>query len=274
MALAVNTSYLPHRWNRDILFIPALDKTLVTPKNTLTDLSRVLLNQMIWDGMHFTIFTARTPDSLMEPMNDVALRIPVIAAYSALFFDLKEKHYVKKSEIPYATVKRVLDYFAEHDLTSFVTSVVDDVLLIYYEGFNNEAETILYEELCRLPYRNCIRSAFSREYAGIYLMVLLPDDMVGSLLWDMSGQDFAKDLCFRRQLSEYEGYTYLKVCDQDVSRRRMMEYLRTCMGLKEGYYFWQHRRMYDIVVHDHDINTVVKALKRLYKPYWWDKSLP
>ena len=73
VALVVNAVRLPRKKNKDILFISALDETLVTPNNTLTDFSKVVLNQMIHDGMNFTVSTARTPASLMEPMTSVDL---------------------------------------------------------------------------------------------------------------------------------------------------------------------------------------------------------
>ncbi len=272
VALVVNAVHLPRHKNRDILFISALDETLVTSKNTLTDYSKVLLNQMIQDGMKFTVSTARTPASLMEPMASVDLNLPVIAANGALLFDLKAKRYVKKGEMPYETVADVANFLSTKGLNAFVTSVVDDVLLIYYERFNNIAERKLYEEMRSSPYRNYVNVKLPQGRSAVYMMILLPEDEVKSLSREMESEPFAQKIYICQQPSEYEGYFYLKIYDKDVSRRKMMEYLQETMGLKKIVTFGSIEGMYDIVVHDNDTNTVVKTLKQLYEPYLWKKQ--
>lgn len=272
VALVVNAVRLPRKKNKDILFISALDETLVTPNNTLTDFSKVVLNQMIHDGMNFTVSTARTPASLMEPMTSVDLKLPVIAANGALLFDLNAKHYIKKWEMPYDTVAAVERFLASRGLHSFITSVIDDVLLIYHEDFNNAAEEKLYEELRVSPYRNYIYGKLPQGQPGIYMMVLLSDEEAATLELELSTQPFAKDIYSYRQPSEYEGYSYVKVYDQGVSRRKMMQYLCETLGLRKVVTFGSIDGVYDIVVHDNDTNTVVKTLKHLYEPYFWKKN--
>ncbi|MDO4541910.1 MAG: HAD hydrolase family protein [Bacillota bacterium] len=271
VALVINIAAIPRRKNRDILFISALDETLVTPNNTLTDYGKVLLNQMIQDGMNFTVSTARTPASLMEPMAAVDLKLPVIAANGALLFDLKEKRYVKKWEMPYETTKAVTDFLNKRQVNAFITSVIDDVLLIYYGDFNNAAEELLYEELRSSPYRNYVKAKLPPGRKAIYIMVLISDAEVKYLAKALKNQDFASKIYVYTQPAEYEGFSYLKVYDKGVSRRKMMEYLQKELKLKKIVTFGSIEGVYDIVVHDNDTNTVVKNLKQLYEPYIWKK---
>lgn len=272
VALVINVIRIPRRKNKNILFISALDETLVTPNNTLTDYSKVVLNQMIQDGMKFTVSTARTPASLMVPMSSVELHLPVIAANGALLFDLQEKRYVKKWEMPYETVKTVADFLKTKGVNTFITSVVDDVLLIYYGEFNNAAEDLLYQELRSSPYRNYVKGQLPQGRKAIYIMVLAPDGEVNSLVAALSRQDFARDIYIYRQPSEYEGFSYLKIYDKDVSRRQMMQYLKESLNVAEIVTIGSIEGVYDIVVHDNDTNTVVKTLKNLYEPFFWRRK--
>lgn len=272
VALVINVIAIPRHKNKNVLFISALDETLVTPNNTLTDYSKVVLNQMIRDGMNFTVSTARTPASLMAPMSEVDLRLPVIAANGALLFDLKAKRYVKKWEMPYDTVRAVADFLAAKGVNSFITSVVDDVLLIYYGDFNNAAEALLYEELRSSPYRNYVKGELPPGRPAIYIMVLVSDAEVDYLTGVLKRQDFARELYIFRQPSEYEGFSYLKIYDKGVSRRKMMLYLQESLGLDKIVTFGSVDGVYDIVVHDNDTNTMVKTLKKLYEPLFWQRK--
>ncbi|MEG2638101.1 MAG: HAD hydrolase family protein [Clostridiales bacterium] len=271
VALVVNACHIPRRKNKNILFISALDETLVTPNNTLTDYSKVVLNQMIQDGVNFTVSTARTPASLMVPLTSVNLKLPVIAANGALLFDLTTKTYVKKWELPYETAKTVADYLESRDIHAFITAVIDDVLIIYYENFDNPAEALLYEEMRYSPYRNYISHPLPQGRNVIYLMTLNKDEAIASLKADLEKQPFAKDIYIYCQPSEYQGYSYLKIYDKDVSRRKMMRWLQKDIEAEKIITFGSIEGQYDIVVQDNDTNTMVKTLKNLYEPFIWKK---
>lgn len=272
VALLINTLRIPRRHHKEILFISALDETLVTPNNTLTDYSKVLLNQMIADGVNFTVSTARTPASLMVPMGDVDLKLPVIAANGAVLYDLKERRYVKKTELSYAIAKGVIEHLQVRGFHCFTTAVVEDVLLIYYGTFNNAAEQLLYEEMRLSPYRNYIKLPLPVERNVIYIMVLEKDAVVKTLVEDLSSQPFSGEIYLFTQPSEYEGYTYLKIYHKEVSRRKMMEYLQSSLGAEKLITFGSIEGKYDFVVHDNDTNTVIKNLSQLYAPYLWKRK--
>ena len=65
IGVAVNEFSLPREKHEEILFVSGLDDTLLCGSR-LSDYSRVELNRMIDEGLHFTISTCRTPASLLE----------------------------------------------------------------------------------------------------------------------------------------------------------------------------------------------------------------
>lgn len=91
VGIFVNDFSLPLKKKKDILFVSGLDDTLLNENANLTDYSKVELNRMLDEGLQFTISTIRTPASLMEPVRDIHLNLPVIAMDGAVLYDMEEK---------------------------------------------------------------------------------------------------------------------------------------------------------------------------------------
>ena len=64
-------------------------------KRELSAYSKVEINRMLDDGMNFTVATMRTPASLIKPLNEVDMELPVIVMNGAALFDLKENTHLK-----------------------------------------------------------------------------------------------------------------------------------------------------------------------------------
>ena len=133
IGIGVNSFKLPRERRKDILFISGLDDTLLDESGNLSAYSKVELNRMLDDGVNFTLSTMRTPASLMEPMRDIRLKLPVIAMDGAVLYDIREKMYLKVYVISSAKVRQILDLMRRQGLTCFSNVIVDDMLVIYYE---------------------------------------------------------------------------------------------------------------------------------------------
>ena len=110
VGIFVNDFSLPLKRKKDILFISGLDGTLLNENSNLTDYSKVELNRMLDEGLQFTISTMRTPASLMEPVRDIHLNLPVIAMDGAVLYDMKEKMYKKVYVISADTSQKIMDF--------------------------------------------------------------------------------------------------------------------------------------------------------------------
>ena len=60
----------------------------------MTPYSVFELNQLLNDGIKFTIATERTPATLMSEIGGLHLKLPVIAMDGAVLYDLNEKRYL------------------------------------------------------------------------------------------------------------------------------------------------------------------------------------
>src|SRR5699024_31955 len=106
IGVAVNEFSLPREKHEEIIFVSGLDDTLLCGSR-MSDYSRVELNRMIDEGLHFTISTCRTPASLLEPMRDIRLKLPVIVMDGAALYDLKKNRYLKCYLISNVTARKI-----------------------------------------------------------------------------------------------------------------------------------------------------------------------
>lgn len=93
VSLGVNNLHLPRKRTEDYLFVTGFDGALYDEKNGISPYASFELNQLLQDGLPFTIATERTPASLMADLKGLDLRLPVIAMDGAVLYDVKDKRY-------------------------------------------------------------------------------------------------------------------------------------------------------------------------------------
>lgn len=115
--------------------------------DNLSDYSRIELNRMLDEGVNFTISTMRTPDSLMKPMRDIRLKLPVIAMDGAVLYDINENAYLKVYVISNIMSLKVFSPIEEQGLSCFANVIIDDMLVIYYKETEDDVHRRLIKEM-------------------------------------------------------------------------------------------------------------------------------
>ncbi len=272
VGVLINGMDLPRKRKKDVLFVSGLDDTLLTPKEVLSPYSKIELNRMIERGANFTVATMRTPASLMEPLRDVNLKLPVIVMDGAALYDMKEKDYLLTYVISKITAKKVLTFIQEQGFHTFINTITDNVLIIYYGKLQNEMEEKLMKELRKSAYRNYMSMDYYHDTEVVYFMILDQTDRVAKLNEQLKKEGFAEGLkivCYPSK--DYEGYSYIKIFNKNATRKHMQTYLAEQLDAKEIVTFGSLEGRYDIVIKDGDSNQVVKSMKRRFEPVYWKK---
>lgn len=272
VGILVNDIRFPFPKRKDILFVSGLDDTLLGANNTLSDYSKVELNRMIDDGVKFTVSTVRTPASLMEPMRDIRLKLPVIAMDGAVLYDMKENRYLKVYVISASTAGAVMGLIRQHQMKCFVNVIVEDTLLIYYEEGMDEVQSGVVEQLRKSPYRNYICKHFEGEQDVVYFMLLDRTERIENFYEKLCSHTFNRELKVQKYLSkEYPGYSYIKIYNANAAKEHMMKYLTAMLKVEQVVTFGTIPDRYDVVVEGNDINQVVRTLHSMYEPLPWGK---
>lgn len=267
IGIGVNCFSFPKDKKKDILFISGLDDTLLNKKDNMSDYSKVELNRMLDEGVNFTISTIRTPASLMEPMRDIRLKLPVIAMDGAVLYDIKEKMYLKTYVMSYTESKNILNLIRNEGLTCFTNVIVDDMLVIYYEETEDEVHKRLISRMRRSPYRNYVKRPLPETEFVVYFMMLYPHDVIEKFYTVLEENGYAnKHKVLKYDSVDYPGYSYIKIYNKNATKENMIYYLKDILNIDKTFTFGSIEGRYDKVILPGDTNEVVRSLKKMYEP--------
>lgn len=270
IGVAVNLFHLPRAKHSEILFISGLDDTLLDEEYHLNDYCKVELNRMLDKGLNFTLCTLRPPASIVEPMKEIKLKIPVIAMGGAVLYDTNEKRYLEKIELTPEESLPVKNLLEKQAVIYFANVVIDDTLLIYY----NRSEVLPFDavqekflkDLRKSPYRNYINRPVPEKEPVVYYMMFYPTSRIEKIynLLESNGL-LANYKILKYPSKDYPGYSYLKVYNPSVKKEDMISRLKTRMNLEKTISFGTIPSQYDYVVKEGDTNEVVHKMKRLFE---------
>lgn len=272
IGVAVNLFHLPRKQHREILFISGLDDTLLDSHYHLNDYCKVELNRMIDEGLNFTLSTMRPPASIIEPMAEINLKLPVIAMNGGVLYDTKTKRYLEKIEIEKNEASEIANLLDENNILYFANVVVDDTLLIYYNrraGLEfDEVQTDFIKDLRKSPYRNYINRPLPAGENAVYFMLFYPTkniEKIYSILKKEQIDKFFKVLEYPSK--DFPGYSYIKIFNEYASKENMIELLKRRIKPERVITFGTIPGKYDYVVQEGNTNEVVHKIKKIFENF-------
>lgn len=273
LAILINKVHMPRKKLKDILFVSGVDDTILTKEMTLTSYSKVELNRLIDDGMKFTISSMRTPASIREALPGVHIKNPVIAMDGAVLYDMNENAYLKKCTMSRDQAQFMTDQLKKYELAYFTNTVVDDLLVIYYEELSNISMKGVYERRRKSLYRNYVKTDQPMYENVVYLFVVDTMDKLRRFYDQLQQMEEAADYRLVLNESQYlEGYGNIKIYHKDATRDKMLKNLKEYLGVEKTMTFGSIPGKYDIFVEDSNGDVMVKELKKQFEPItFWGK---
>lgn len=267
IGILVNDIRLCFRPNRDTLFVSGIDDVLIGQKEVLSEFSKVELNRMIDDGMKFTISTVRTPASLIEPMKDIRLALPVIAMDGAVLYDTTKHEYIRVYVISADTAGEIAAMARECHVCSYANVIIDDMLVIYYQKTEDAVNTQLVESLRVSPFRNYVNRRLPSDEDVTYFMFLDQEKKIKKFYDRLMEAGYQEHLRIVTYPSDsYKGYAYIKIYNKNATKNNMILYLKQITGLEQVVTIGSVEGAYDICVRTNNANNVVRAVRNEYEP--------
>lgn len=242
VSLGVNMAHLPRRKEKDFLFVSGFDGVIYGEKTGMTPYSIFELNQLLKDGMAFTIATERTPASLMADIGMLHMKLPIIAMDGAVLYDMNEKRYLACHGLSKVMTEKIEAFLRELDLHYFLNVVWQDVLLIYYHDFKNEEEQKLYHQLRLSPHRNYVYGERPEEGIVVYILLVVKDETADFVTEKLVEIDKERELLFLRDKSETpKDYCHLKIYHKNATKEYMMNRLLEKMPQKKTVVFGSNK---------------------------------
>ena len=267
LAIIVNSAHLPRRKHNEILFVSGIDDTILNSGSRLTPYNKVELNRLIENGANFTISTIRTPASVREALEGVNLKLPIIAMDGAVLYDMEENSFLMKYQMSDSQADKMSTFLDDIGITYFTNTVVDDLLVIYYQNLENEAEQGIYERYRKSPYRNYVKVEHPICSNVVYFLVIEKKEKTEQIYQQLMEQDWMSD--FRIVLADsmnYPGYAHIKIYHKQATREHMLQNLEALLDIEKTVTFGSIEGKYDVFIANSDRNIMVKELKKRYEP--------
>lgn len=253
--------------NRDTLFISGLDGLLLDKQEMLSPFSKVELNRMIDDGMKFTISTMRTPASIIEPMKEVRLKLPVIAMNGAALYDCTKHSYLKVYVISKETSQKIVSLMEAEGINFYSNVVIDDMLVIFYKDSDDEINRELVRRLRTSPFRNYVKRPLPESEAVAYFMLLDKTEKIDTFYQKLICEDLASQLrIITYESTDFKGYSYIKIYNKNATKENMISYLKEVADINTVVTFGTIKNQYDVYIETDSVNEVVREVRKRYEP--------
>lgn len=137
------------------LYVSDLDGTLLNTNSQLSDTTVAILNNLINEqNINFTIATARTPATVVNIMEPIETRLPLITMNGAATWDNDTHQFVHTSTLDPNTVRNVCQIFEGYRLRPLIYRKNGNRLHVHHYGDLSKQETIFLEERDTLPLKS------------------------------------------------------------------------------------------------------------------------
>lgn len=253
--------------NRSTLFISGLDGMLLDQKESLSAFSKVELNRMIDDGMKFTISTMRTPASIIEPMKEVRLSLPVIAMNGAVLYDTNQHSYIKAYVISRESAQKLVGMIEDAGINYYSNVIIDDMLVIYYQETDDMVNRSLVQKLSGSPFRNYVKRPLPDDEAVVYFMLLDKSEKIEQFYNELRNAGISEQLrIVTYDSTDYTGYSYIKIYNKNATKENMIKYLKDYISINDVVTFGSIEGQYDVFIDTDDVNKVVREVRKRYEP--------
>lgn len=218
------------------LYVSDLDGTLLNNKSEISPKSAAILNKLIKEGLLFTVATARTPATAIPVLKEVNINVPIIVMNGSFIYDIKEKKYIYTSQIPYESVKKVIDIVEKEQKQLFMYTLKEELLTVYYKSFNSQEEEAFYHERKGLELKKFVKvAAYPLEV----------QDKVGHMVM-LDSYDVIKKIA--DQLVGIPGIKVLMYKDVNTENSYLLEISATDMNKAKGIQYVEQLLKIDKVV--------------------------
>ena len=243
VGLILNSVHFHGKLDKDTLFVVNMDRSMDGFSGGLTPYSKVLMSNMLEQGLKLSFMTLRTPAGFLEGMPEVRPSLPIIAMDGAILYDINENRYPKVYVVSAEHACNIEKFIRDRGFNIFTTVILEDVLIIYYDELRNDAEKDIYEKLHKSPYRNYLNKERPKEHSVVYMMCVDETSKIEKLYEEIKNSDVYEELKILVYPSDdYKGYSYIKIYNKNASEKNMIDYLETSSEAKRVVTFSDNTR--------------------------------
>lgn len=160
------------------LYISDLDGTLLDSTAKLSNYTKSNLQNLIKNGLNFSIATARTPATVVPILSDIDIRLPVVVMNGAAIYDIENNKYLKFNPISPNPVDKILSILSENKISALSYTLCDNHINAYYDKINNHVEEKFIKDRAGSPHKTFINASLPKDSNVLYFLLLNKKDIV------------------------------------------------------------------------------------------------
>lgn len=229
----VCTLHLPVKRRNDVLFVAELDDMEQTAHQQLNDFNKTQLNKIVDDG--------------------------------AILYDVPKNELLCTYPLSQTLGTKITQLLDDKHLNYFYHVLKDDVLLTYYNSFDQSEQMDYYDMMRQSPYRNYIFGMPTHSYQPLYISILNTKEIIYDIIDDLIDLGLHKQLRYFVEEDYFEGMCLLKILSYDATPENMLERLKEKLDIKESIVYGSSDAICDVIVPDNDFNSIVKSIHNEYE---------
>lgn len=128
------------------LFISDLDGTLLSNDAKLSKRTTAILNELIADGLNFTVATARAKETVLDILSEVDFKLPFVLMNGVLVYDAKIDQIINTEYLKPSISKEIANVFSHHNAAGLMFKLVDGETITNYESLDLPHLKAFYDE--------------------------------------------------------------------------------------------------------------------------------
>ncbi len=210
------------------LYISDLDGTLLQPNVELSPTTIRILNELIDQGMLFTVATARSIASVKTILKEVPVSVPLVLMNGVCIYDLQKSDYIKIETLPKESVSRLMALIQTYQLKGFAYIIKNGVMSTYYEDLNTKALYDFYQERVELYQKRFTQiDSFSSlaEEPLIYFSLMDYPEKLEPVYQSLQQIPELNSVFYKDNYSP--DFWYLEIYSKAASKYHAVQFLRT-----------------------------------------------
>ncbi len=215
------------------LFISDLDKTLLNDNAQLSAYAKDELNQMIQDGLHFTIATARGHLSATEILKGLKIQLPIVVANGSFITDYQTGKVLMLQQIQDNINEEILRILTSLEIYPYVSSFDGEKSIISHSLINNKGSNWYLEELLRTkdPRRTELKNIFHSLENKIISLTAIHNESKIKEAYQILSSRFENELEIHYYENPYhKGWFWMSIHDINATKKSGIEKLNKMMG--------------------------------------------
>lgn len=248
------------------LYVTDLDGTLLSPSVTLTKRTIRILNDLIAQGLLFTVATARSIASVKYILKDLQLNLPIILMNGVCIYDPVNKDYIRIESFSPEDTKALLAMIEQNHLKGFMYTINNGELETYYEELSNKALKDFYNERVNKYYKSFTRVDSFTSLAGDPIIYFTLMDYKENLeqLYHMINELSSINCVFYKDNYSKDMW-YLEIFSKNASKYHAMNFLRDYLSIDTAIGFGDNQNdmaLFDACDKSFAVDNAIDELKR------------